>query len=180
MIRSKIPNLLDKLTGKHRRINILLSEPITWDNNHRVVSRLPHRSQVRFALFCAKKVAHLIELKEAHDAIKVTERWLKRLATAKKCQAMAFIANTAARDTKRATNYISHTAAYAAIYTAHTVYYDIDEFSYASYAANKAIKATEESKQEQLKAEIMSYLKELVIEQLPQELKEDWLLIASL
>ena len=42
---------------------------------------LTHKQAVRFALFCAHQVSHLIDLKEAHECLKMVELWLIGKAT---------------------------------------------------------------------------------------------------
>lgn len=78
--------------------------------------------------------------------------------------------------------YTAHAARHAAY---NIVFRKPDTFSsndayYVVWALSYILEGTQDRNQEQLKAEIIAYLKELVIEELPQELRENWLLVASL
>ena len=78
---------------------------------NQLLSLLPHKLQVEFALYCAKDVLHLVREEDqaiVGNAIRVTELWLKDKATADECCAAsdAVYAAYAA--------HAAHAAAYAA------------------------------------------------------------------
>ncbi len=92
------------------------------------ISKLPHRKQVMFALFCAEQVTHLLNKDtkvSALKAIEVTKLWLEGKATLEECRAAAHAACAAA--------YAADAAAYAAAYAA-----DADAAAYAARAAYAA------------------------------------------
>ena len=69
----------------------------TIDSNH--LSKLPHKLQVVFAIFCAKQVAHLIEEKDKEvclRAIDIAIAFTEDKATKEDCTAYASAAYAAA------------------------------------------------------------------------------------
>ena len=62
------------------------------------LEKLSHNFQVRFALFCAKQVIHLVNFKDkavCENAILTTEKWLEGKATAEECRIAASAATSA-------------------------------------------------------------------------------------
>ena len=146
----------------------LLKIPFTWVKRESILELLPHKTNVRFALFCAHQVKHLVK-KEYQEvclkAIEVAELFLEDRATKEECGKAADAAYASA-----ATAYASYDAAAAAAYAS------------ASYAASYAAAyAAFYNNQETIKQEQMDYLRDLIIAELPEEEKSCcWLLVASL
>jgi hypothetical protein len=153
---------------------------LSWDNRKQYLSMVPHRSQVLFALFCARQVEYIWkDNKKCRVAIDVVERWLEGKATVKECGAAANATNAAA-NAANATNaanaaYAAANAAYAAAYAATYAYYAAaNAATYAYYAAANAA-TTEEVKQQQVE-----YLRNLYLDSLPEEERNCWLVQACL
>ena len=122
---------------------------IEWDSRKQWLEKLSHKSNVMFALFCAKQVIHLVNNDEAKVAINTVERWLDGKATAEECGA----ATAAAYHAANAAAYHA-AAAYAATATANA----------ATAAIAAAHAATYEVKEQQIE-----YLRILYIDSLPEE-----------
>jgi len=148
---------------------------IEWDSRKQWLEKLSHKSNVMFALFCAKQVIHLVNNDEAKVAINTVERWLDGKATAEECRAAAatayaatataYAAYAAAAATAYAAAYADAAAAYAAAYAD----------AAAAYAATTAAAATYEVKEQQIE-----YLRILYIDSLPEEERNCWLVQACL
>lgn len=83
------------------------------------LAKLSHRFQVSFALFCAKQVLHLTNLKEAHECIRIVEAWLVGEASSEDCRKAADIAATyAAGNANANTTADAYSAVNAVAYTA--------------------------------------------------------------
>jgi len=161
-------------------IDKLLSTPFKWDKRETILSELSHKNKVRFALFCAKQVKHLIDSKEAIQAIDIVELFLEDKATTEECRKAANAIYAAAYDTAYTASAAS--AASAAAYTAAAY----TAFAAASYAASSAAYAAYTTaaststitNKDQLKQEQMDYLRELIMGELSKEERDNWLLIA--
>ena len=153
----------------------LLKIPFTWVKRESILELLPHKTNVRFAIFCAHQVKHLIP-KEHQEvclkAIEVVELFLVGKVTKEECRKAADAAISAASYTA----YAAKAAAYAANASAA---YASDAAAYAAYAANAA-NAAFYNNQETIKQEQMDYLRDLIMAELPEEDKSCWLLVASL
>ena len=165
----------------------LLKIPFTWVKRESILKLLPHKTNVRFALFCANQVKHLVK-KEYQEvclkAIEVAELFLEDRATKEECGKAAVAANAAAyASTSYAASDASAYAAYAAAYAANAAYaasYAYAAYASASYAAY-AVDAAFYNNQETIKQEQMDYLRDLIIAELPEEDKSCcWLLVAAL
>jgi hypothetical protein len=103
----------------------------------KLLTPLPHKLQVRFALDCALDVKHLMG-PEAIQALDVVGKWLKGEATQAEVADAAARANYAARAASHA-DYAAN-AAYAvynaAYHAAQSASYAANAAAYASYAAN--------------------------------------------
>ena len=155
----------------------LLKIPFTWINKGQILELLPHKTNVRFALFCAHQVKHLIP-KEHQEvclkAIEVAELFLVGKATKKECGKAADAANAAAHA-------YAANAAYAAAYAANaSAAYASASYAAVNAAAHAYASVSASNNQETLKQEQMDYLRDLIIAELPEEEKSCWLLVAAL
>ena len=90
---------------------------------------LPHHKQVRFALFCAKQVAHLSKDKRVIKAISTTEAFLEGKATKEECaDAYASASYASAAAAANAAAYAAYAASYASA----------DAYASAAYASAAA------------------------------------------
>jgi len=158
----------------------LLSIPFLWDNRETILSELSHKNKVRFALFCAKQVKHLMNSKKATQAIDIVELFLEDKATAEECRkastvtyaSAAYTTSAAAAATAASASYAAHTAtAVSASYAAHAAYIAINPNNNdPNSGLNK----------DQLKQEQMDYLRALITSELSEEERDNWLLIVSI
>ncbi len=140
----------------------IFDKEFKWDNKEYFIPLLPRKDKVRFALFCAKQVAHLSKDSRVSEAISTVEMYLEDKATSDQCaHAAAHAAATAAH----AAAYAVHAAAAAAAHAVHAA-------AHAVHAAAHAVHAAE------LKQEQLSFLRDLLILNLSEEDRNNWLLIA--
>jgi len=165
----------------------LFSIPFKWDKRETILNELSHKNKVRFALFCAKQTRHLINNKEAMQAINIIELFLEDKATAEECRKASNVAYTAVPASHAA--YTSYDAASAAAAAASAVaYYIASTAASASYAAHAAYIAINPNNddpnnrlnKDQLKQEQMDYFRILILSELSKEERDNWLLIASI
>ena len=182
----------------------LLKIPFTWVKRESILELLPNKTNVRFALFCAHQVKHLVK-KEYQEvclkAIEVAELFLEDRATKEECgkaaDAAISAADAAAYAADAAASYAASYAAYAAKAAAYAANASAASASAASasayaaayaytaanavYAASEAVDAANTITQETIKQEQMNYLRDLIIAELPEEDKSCcWLLVAAL
>ena len=143
---------------------------ITWETREGWLEQIPHKSQVRFALFCAMQIEEVWkDSLGSVNAVATVERWLEGKATAEECKDAAYYAAGAAA-------YPAYPAYYAAYCAAHhAVAYPAYPAYYAAYCAAQHAVADESLKQEQVE-----YLRELYFESLPEETRNSWLVQACL
>jgi len=170
-------------------IDKLLSTSFKWDKRETILNELSHKNKVKFALFCAKQVKHLLNNKEAIQAIDIVELFLEDKATAEECRKASNAAYTVA-NTAYAASAAAYTSAAYTAYTATTAYtaasaasYAASAASYAAHAAYTAINLNNPNNglnKDQLKQEQMDYLRIVVLSELSEEERDNWLLIASI
>jgi len=143
-------------------IDALLNVKWKWDNKEMILKLLEHSEQIRFAIFCANQVIHLMPTEHMEVCLKAigcAELYLKGKASKEECIVAAnaadaaYAADAAAADAAAAT--YAADAAYTAAYA-------------ASAAADKHV----------IKAEQMEYLRSLILSKMPQDSITDWLLMA--
>ena len=168
---------------------------IEWDSRKQWLEKLSHKSNVMFALFCAKQVIHLVNNDEAKVAINTVERWLDGKATAEECGAATAAAYHAANAAAYAAN---AAAAYAAAHAANAApaadaapaaaaaYAAADAAAAAAYAATAtanaatAANAAAHAATYEVKEQQIEYLRILYIDSLPEEERNCWLVQACL
>ena len=142
---------------------------INWENKQDILKELDKEYCVRFALKAAKLVQHLSDDSRVSKAIEAAENWL-----ANPCEENTYAAADAAVDAYAATN-----AAYAANDNACVAYAagdaaagvaDDDDTAYVDYAADAAADADPN-----VKPILVSYLRELYLNSLPPDEKDNWL-----
>ena len=116
-----------------------------------MLKKLPHKSQVAFAVFCAKQVFHLV--KEEHKAvctkaIEAAEGFIYGNATAEECGITGAAADAA------------YTAAYAV--AADAAAYAADAGAYAAYAAAYAAGVAYGTNKQEIVHEQIRYYEELL------------------
>ena len=132
---------------------------IEWDNKREWLEKLPHKSQVRFAVFCVKQVSPTIKHTEYYaDLIKEIERWIEVDFSLEDLD-----------DTRLANDLES-----AVICAYFTAYYEDNSVDYAMDAASFATHIGS------LKQKQVEYLRELYLETLPEEQRDSWLVQACL
>ena len=99
---------------------------------------LPNKFLVKFALYCANDVRHLLKDPESIKALEVTELWLEGKATIEEVTDAADNAVYA----KAAANAAAYTASYATADAANAAAYAINAAAYAAYAAANATNAS--------------------------------------
>ena len=158
-------------------IDNLLNIPFTWDNRLNILNLVPHKVQVRFAIFCAEQVIYHIDDTQhpAHKAINAAKLFLGDKVSRKECNTAYAAAYAAADAAADAAAYAAADAAYAAAAST-TAYAAAADAAYA--AADAADAAT--NKQSSIKNDQISYLRDLILQNLPEEHKDNWLLIASI
>ena len=110
-----------------------MTSPSTQD-----LSKLSHRFQVRFAIFCANQVKHLwAQDKRCVSAVETAERWLVGEATQEECREAAYVAASAATYAAAHAATYAATAAYAAAYAAAAYASASDKAAAAAYASDK-------------------------------------------
>lgn len=153
-------------------IDKLIEYKFNWYERQNILFELSHISHVKFAIFCAEQVLHLIDDKymmSAIQAIDTAKLYTEGKATGKDCEKAAifttphveFVHNDA------------YNVVYGAVYAATTV-------SSHSYATAYSRLCVELLNPEITKQEQMNYLRHLVLENLSEEERENWLLMASL
>jgi len=155
----------------------LFEKDFTWDNRKHFLYLLPHLSQVKFALFCANQVKHLMEDERSLKALEVTSLFMEGKTTKEECKA----ADAAAYAAYAA--YAADAAAYAAYvaYAAVAVVADVaadaaDAADAAAYVAYAAYATAYYATYADLKQDQMTYLRSLVVDSLSFEDEECWLL----
>jgi hypothetical protein len=142
---------------------------LSWDNRKYYLSKLPHRSQVMFALFCARQVVHLARnVKECREAIETVERWLEGKGTVEECKKATTAAIVATYDA----------AACAAVGAAIVATYAEAAYADAADAAADAADAVDDA--DDTKQKQVEYLKYLYLMSLPEDQKNNWLMQACL
>ena len=109
------------------------------------LKKLSHIYQVKFAIFCARQVIHLVDekyLSTCEKTIEVVEKWLIGEASDEECSATA----NAAYATANAAAYAAAYAAYAAAHAAYAAAYAAITANAAAYAANAAAHANDKQK----------------------------------
>ena len=139
----------------------LFEKDFTWDNRKHFLYLLPHLSQVKFALFCANQVKHLMEDERSLKALEVTSLFMEGKTTKEECKA-ADAAAYAAYVAYAAVAVVADVAADAADAAAYVAYAAYATAYYATYA--------------DLKQDQMTYLRSLVVDSLSFEDEECWLL----
>jgi len=157
----------------------LFSIPFKWDKRETILNELSHKNKVRFTLFCAKQVKHLIDSKEAMQAIDIVELFLEDKATAEECRKAANTVYIASNTTYAAYAAAASAATIAAAYTAASLTASYATAA-AAYTANSNDDSNDGLNKDQLKQEQMDYLRALIISELPKEERDNWLLIASI
>jgi hypothetical protein len=104
-----------------------------------LLTPLPHKLQVRFALDCALDVKHLMA-PESIQALDAVEKWLKGEVTQAEIEAVAATASHAAYAAAQSASYAAYAAAYAA---APAAYHASLAASYAAAGKNKDKKIKE-------------------------------------
>jgi len=165
--------------------NKLLSTSFKWDNKETILNELSHKNKVRFALFCVKQVKHLIDDEDSKkvtmQTVNIIELFLEDKATAEECKKADDVANIVVYNAHASTG--ANTAAFAVLYNAiHAAAYTVHATSHATYAAYTVSHASyytnaNEPNKDQLKQEQMDYLRELVMGELSEEERDNWLLI---
>lgn len=135
---------------------------INWDNRKEILEKLSHADCVKFAIKAASLVSHLNDDPSVTGAIEAAENWLanpsdKNRKTASTAADAAYAAGTA---------YDAGTAAKAATYAA----YAATLAAYAAAAADVAVNADPN-----VKPILVKYLRELYLNSLPEEIRNDWL-----
>ena len=145
---------------------------IDWDSRETWLKLIPHKSQVRFALFCVRQVSALWECDAPSvNTILLIEKWLEGKATQKECRAAAY--------------YSIYSVVYNAAYIV-DVDYDPSIVLSVNIAANSATHASKDvfhfsnDSAESQKQEQVEYLRELYLETLPEEHRNSWLVQACL
>ena len=142
----------------------LFEKDFTWDNRKHFLYLLPHLSQVKFALFCANQVKHLMEDERSLKALEVTSLFMEGKTTKEECKA----ADAAA--------YAAYVA-YAAVAVVADVAADAaDAADAAAYVAYAAYATAYYATYADLKQDQMTYLRSLVVDSLSFEDEECWLL----
>jgi len=153
----------------------LFTYQFNWDNRRHFLYQLPHRAQVQFALFCANQIKHLIRDKKSLEALKITKSFLDEKATKEECRLATSAASAAAYDASAASAAAyDASAAYAAAYAAASA--AASAASAAAYDASAASAAAYDASAE-LKQEQLFFLRELIIENLSEEERNNWLLV---
>jgi len=149
---------------------------ITWENKEEWLEKLPCRSQVMFGLFCALQVRELWEVNDDYvKSIKTVERWLEGEATVEECRNASCIAHGTSMWGPH--GYAINAAANA-VYAAYAAAYP-DSGRYVHHYANAAANAIDKFG-ESIKQEQVEYLRELYLETLPEEHRNNWLVQACL
>jgi len=141
--------------------------------NEADLKKLPHLFQIRFAVFCAKQVLHLVLEKDkavCEAAISAAEGFIDGTTTKEQCLTAAYAAAHAAANSAHAATYAAHAAAHAAAQAAHAAanaaqaaYTAANSAHAATYAAYAAANAAQVAKnKEVLIKEQWDYYNELL------------------
>jgi hypothetical protein len=156
---------------KYMNINKIIDTNFKWQDRQNILMELPHKACVKFTIFCAEQVVHLIDDKYMPSATKVIEvakLFVEGKATSKECEGAAIFTTPHIEYTHND----AYNVIYGAAFTATTV-------SSSSYATAYSRICTEILNPEITKQEQMNYLRQLVIENLSEEERDNWLLIVS-
>ena len=179
---------------------------IDWEDKTEWLEKLPHRSQVMFAVFCAKQertswkwqVVGLWEDEGDEEiALATIERWLEGTATQEECDRAAHVYITESLGNAITSNhlykvaYADDAASDAVIHAMNVVTYGGNEgygnevvLSVLVRAADNAVHClfdeTNQHAVATLKEEQMQYLRTLYLETLPEEQRNSWLVQACL
>ena len=155
---------------------------INWEGKKEILKELDKESCVKFALKAAKLVQRFSDDSRVSKAIEAAENWL-----ANPCEENAADAYYAAHAAYNAANAVAYTAytaaAYAATYTARGAAYAAANTANTAYAAADAAAdaATNAAKADpSIKPILIDYLRELYLESLPQDERDNWLVQAMI
>ena len=157
-------------------MNNIFEQSFIWNNIQHFTEVLPHNSQILFACFCANQVIHLVpqeHQKVCKKAIEVALLFIDGKSTKEECKKAAASTADAAYATASAVAASAVDAAYAAAHAAYAA------ATYAAAHASDAAAYAASSNKEEIKQEQMNYLRELIINNLTEEEKDCWLLVAS-
>ena len=121
-----------------------------------MVTKLDHKMQVRFAVFCAKQVIDLVDASYKEvclKAIEAAEGFTEGKVSKEECSNAAYAAAYAAR---------AAYAANAAVYAANAAVYAAYAAAYAAYAGNAAYAAYAAKNKEVIVLEQTRYYEELL------------------
>lgn len=159
----------------------ILSVPYEWSNRHIMLSNLPHRKQVEFALFCAKQVIQFVDSSHSDaciKALKAAEAYMNNFISLESCKEVF--------DQAAAKIQSYSPQSYAAYYTiCAAIHEETNSAHYAGTVAYYVVayhitKKDSNNKIEEVKAEQMNYMKELIVQSLSREDAECWLLTTSI
>ena len=163
---------------------------ITWDNREEWLKLIPRESGIRFGLFCARQIQHEWRMSgNATHAISMVEKWLKGEAQPEECDLAgreAFAAISCYRHApsqKALANAISVCASVARQVVWSAPHRKITAFipRYAMAGSADVISAFADPKQQkEAKQEQVEYLRTLYLENLPEEVRNCWLVQACL
>ena len=138
---------------------------INWDNREEILGKLSKEDSVRFALRAANTVSHLNSDPKVINAIKAAEDWLadpseKNRKAAASAASAAYGANAA---------WAAYAAYGASAASAASAAYG------AAWSAASAVSAAADDADKSVKPILVKYLRELYLNSLPEEIKNDWL-----